>query len=234
MREKLEGKQYVEKYVQNLAHEMKSPLTAVIGAAEILEGDPPAEDRHRFAESIAEQAKRLQAIIERMLMLARVEQLQSPEAGATVNLKKLLETCINLRRQALDSRRLDCKLSADSGPEIRGDTFLLQQAVLNLLDNAIEFSPDADCIEIHLEAVDGQVKISVRDHGTGAPDYALEQIFDRFYSLPRPATGKKSTGLGLALVREVARLHGGEAGFENHPEGGGWAWIRFRTNPKIG
>lgn len=234
MREKLEGKQYVEKYVQNLAHEMKSPLTAVIGAAEILEGDPPAEDRHRFAESIAEQAKRLQAIIERMLMLARVEQLQSPEAGATVNLKKLLETCINLRRQALDSRRLDCKLSADSAPEIRGDTFLLQQAVLNLLDNAIEFSPDADCIEIHLEAVDGQVKISVRDHGTGAPDYALEQIFDRFYSLPRPATGKKSTGLGLALVREVARLHGGEAGFENHPEGGGWAWIRFRTNPKIG
>ncbi len=227
MREKLEGKQYVERYVQNLAHEMKSPLTAVIGAAEILEGDPPAADRQRFAESIAEQAKRLQATIDRMLMLARVEQLQSPETGATVNLKKLLETCITLRQQALDSRRLEALLSADSVPEIRGDSFLLQQAVLNLLDNAIEFSPDAGRIEIALHSADHHIRISLRDHGTGAPDYALAQIFDRFYSLPRPATGKKSTGLGLSLVREVARLHGGDAGFENHPKGGGLAWIRL-------
>ena len=79
MREKLEGKQYVERYVQNLAHEMKSPLTAVIGAAEILESDPPEADRRRFADSIAEQSGEWQAIIDRMLLLARVEQLQSPE-----------------------------------------------------------------------------------------------------------------------------------------------------------
>ena len=70
MREKLEGKQYVEKYVQNLAHEMKSPLTAVIGAAEILEGDLPADDRRRFAESIGEQSRRLQTIIDRMLAVS--------------------------------------------------------------------------------------------------------------------------------------------------------------------
>ena len=129
--------------------------------------------------------------------------------------------------QALESRHLEALLSADSVPEIRGDSFLLQQAVLNLLDNAIEFSPDAGRIEIALHSADHHIRISLRDHGTGAPDYALTQIFDRFYSLPRPATGKKSTGLGLALVREVARLHGGDAGFENHPEGGGWAWIRL-------
>ena len=89
MRERLEGKQYVEKYVQNLAHEMKSPLTAVIGAAEILEDELPAADRRKFADSIGEQARRLQAIIERMLMLARVEQLQTPEGGAVVELRSL-------------------------------------------------------------------------------------------------------------------------------------------------
>ena len=226
MRERLEGKQYVEKYVQNLAHEMKSPLTVVIGAAEILEGDPPADDRRRFADSISEQGRRLQAIIDRMLMLARVEQLQSPEAGATVDLAKMLKPTIELRRQFLDTRHLDCQLAAPPAAEVRGDAFLLQQAVLNLLDNAIEFSPETGCIEIKLETADGQAEISVRDHGSGAPDYGLPQLFERFYSLPRPATGKKSTGLGLALVREVARLHGGEAGFDNHPEGGGRAWIR--------
>ena len=227
MREKLEGKQYVEKYVQNLAHEMKSPLTAVIGAAEILEGDPPADDRHRFAASIGEQSRRLQTIIDRMLMLARLEQLQSPEGSVAVDLKKLLKTSIEARRPQLDARRLDCQLSADAAPaEARGDAFLLQQAILNLLDNAIDFGPEGSTIEIAISAADGIAEISIRDHGSGAPDYALPQLFDRFYSLPRPATGRKSTGLGLALVREVARLHGGEAGFENHPEGGGVGWLR--------
>ena len=227
MREKLEGKQYVEKYVQNLAHEMKSPLTAVIGAAEILEGDPPADDRHRFAASIGEQSRRLQTIIDRMLMLARLEQLQSPEGSVAVDLKKLLKTSIDLRRPQLDARRLDCQLSADAAPTVtRGDAFLLQQAILNLLDNAIDFGPAGSTIEIALSAANGNAEISLRDHGSGAPDYALPQLFDRFYSLPRPATGRKSTGLGLALVREVARLHGGEAGIENHPEGGGVGWIR--------
>jgi two-component system sensor histidine kinase CreC len=227
MRERLEGKQYVEKYVQNLAHEMKSPLTAVIGAAEILEGDPPADDRRRFADSISEQARRLQAIIDRMLMLARVEQLQSPEGITTLDLEALLNSCIALRRQQLDARHLDCQLNVDAASNVRGDAFLLQQAVLNLLDNAIEFAPEGSCIEINLQTIGEQVEISLRDHGAGAPDYALPQIFDRFYSLPRPATGRKSTGLGLALVREVARLHGGEASFENHPEGGGLARIRL-------
>lgn len=227
MRERLEGKQYIERYVQNLAHEMKSPLTAVIGAAEILEADPPADDRRRFACSISEQARRLQAIIDRMLMLARVEQLQSPEGIAAVDLETLLKTCVALRRQQLDARHLDCQLLADAASNVRGDAFLLQQAVLNLLDNAIEFAPAGSRIEIRIQAAQEQSEISIRDHGTGAPDYALPQIFDRFYSLPRPATGRKSTGLGLALVREVTRLHGGEAIFENHPEGGGMARIRL-------
>ena len=227
MREKLEGKQYVEHYVQNLAHEMKSPLTAVIGAAEILEGDPPAADRRRFADSITEQSRRLQAIIDRMLMLARVEQLQSPEGITVIAPQTLLDTCVELRRQALQARRLDCRIAVDTAAQLRGDTFLLQQAVLNLLDNAIEFSPEGGCIELSAGDDGDEVIVTVRDHGQGAPDYALPQLFDRFYSLPRPATGRKSTGLGLALVREVARLHGGDAAFENHPEGGGLATLRL-------
>lgn len=227
MREKLEGKQYVERYVQNLAHEMKSPLTAVIGAAEILEGDPPDEDRRRFTNSIAEQSRRLQAIIERMLLLARVEQLQSPEGERLLDPGELLQTCVDLRQQALDARRIACTLQIECSKHIRGDSLLLQQALLNLLDNAIEFSPEGGQIELSAQAGDDGITLGVRDHGEGAPDYALPQLFDRFYSLPRPATGRKSTGLGLALVREVARLHGGEANFTNHPEGGGWASLRL-------
>ena len=225
MREKLEGKQYVERYVQNLAHEMKSPLTAVMGAAELLEDDLPAADRRRFAASISEQARRQRDIIDRMLMLARVEQLQAPGENTAVDLEKLLKNCVAERELALTARGLHCRIDAAPGLSVHGDAFLLRQAVLNLLDNAIDFSPDGGCIELALSAADGHADLRVRDHGAGAPDYALAQIFERFYSLPRPATGKKSTGLGLALVREVARLHGGDASFANHPEGGAVASI---------
>ncbi|MGE5492827.1 MAG: two-component system sensor histidine kinase CreC [Actinomycetota bacterium] len=220
MREKLEGKQYVENYVQNLAHEMKSPLTAVVGAAEILKEDPPAEDRRRFVGSILDQSRRLQQIIERMLMLARVEQLQSPEGKAEISMAELAQQCIASRAAALERRSLDCRLDARTEGRLRGDAFLLQQALSNLLDNAIEFSPAGAAIDITLDEQDGQLEIAVRDHGSGAPDYALPHLFERFYSLPRPATGQKSTGLGLPFVREVARLHGGDARFGNHPEGG--------------
>jgi len=71
------------------------------------------------------------------------------------------------------------------------------------------------------------IRLDVRDHGPGVPDYALNQVFERFFSLPRPATGKRSTGLGLSLVHEVAILHGGQAGLENHPDGGACAWMTF-------
>lgn len=91
-----------------------------------------------------------------------------------------------------------------------------------------EFSPDGGEIALTLRSTAESAEIRIRDHGAGAPDYALAQLFNRFYSLPRPATGKKSTGLGLALVREVARLHGGEAGFANHPEGGGEAHLTLQ------
>ena len=227
MREKLEGKQYVEKYVQNLAHEMKSPLTAIIGAIEILESDPPQADRQRFASSIGEQAQRLQSIIERMLTLARVEQLQAPENQDTIKLAELVESAIQLRQPQLAARQLRCRLRLASNLQSHADAFLVQQAVLNLLDNAIDFSPAAGEIEITLARKAHWAEISLRDHGQGAPDYALPQLFERFYSLPRPATGRKSTGLGLAFVREVARLHGGNAGFSNHPDGGAISFLNL-------
>lgn len=231
MRAKLEGKQYVEKYVQNLAHEMKSPLTAVVGAAEILEEDPPEADRRRFAASILDQGRRLQQIIERMLMLARVEQLQSPEGRQALNLADLATACLASRQPALARRHLQVTTDFPIPGAVRGDPFLLQQALANLIDNAIEFSPEGGTIALSLIEQAGRLTLAVRDQGSGAPDYALGQLFDRFYSLPRPATGKKSTGLGLPLVREVARLHGGEARFANHPEGGAEVSLELPAAP---
>jgi hypothetical protein len=109
---------------------------------------------------------------------------------------------------------------------VRGDPFLLQQALLNLLDNAIAFRRAGGASKSLCRRHEQRAEVAVRDHGSGAPAYALAQVFDRFYSLPSTASGRKSSGLGLALVREVARLHAGEADFANHSEGG--ALVRLR------
>lgn len=220
MREKLEGKQYVERYVQNLAHEMKSPLTAIIGSAELLQDELPTPDRQHFVGTINEQSARLQSIIDRMLLLARVEQLQSPGERQLLAPAALLQQLIDERQPLLSSRQLECLCNLPKGLQLRGDAFLLQQAMANLLDNAIEFSPTGGQIHCRLHCDTLQCSLEIHDQGEGVPEYGLPRLFERFYSLPRPATGKKSTGLGLALVREVARLHGGDAQLINHPDGG--------------
>ncbi|MCL1826195.1 MAG: ATP-binding protein [Betaproteobacteria bacterium] len=177
-------------------------------------------ERQRFTTLIQEQADRLYLVIERMLQLAKVEQLQRLEDNQALDLSDLVEQVVEAHRAALQKRNLSVKIEAECEASCHGDAFLLQQAIANLLSNAIDFSPEGGLIYITLKKDANKLILKVRDHGEGAPEYALQQIFERFYSLPHPTTARKSTGLGLPFVREVARLHGGEAHFGNHPEGG--------------
>jgi len=101
-----------------------------------------------------------------------------------------------------------------------GERVLLREALVNLLQNAVEFAPAGSEVTVAAAAAGGRVTVVVEDRGPGVPEFALARVFERFYSLPRPGTQRKSTGLGLALVREVARLHGGDAALENRPGGG--------------
>jgi two-component system sensor histidine kinase CreC len=220
MRERLDGKQYVESYMQSLTHEIKSPLTAIRASAELLQENPSPEDRQRFARNIGEQAKRMQMIVERLLLLARVEQLQIPEESRTIRAVELVQYSLAGRSAKLKARRLTVQFDETNTLEILGDPFLLQQAIDNLLDNAIDFSQEEGSIEISIEGTASLCTIAIRDHGPGAPDFALAHLFERFYSLPRPSTGQKSSGLGLGFVQEVAKIHGGKISFENAPGGG--------------
>lgn len=220
MRTRLEGRDYVERYVQTLTHEMKSPLSAVRAAAELLEEDPPPEDRRRFAANVAAESERLQHIIDRMLALARVEQRREPEQVEDVDPAALVAEVVRNREPRLSARALTVHQTAASPCTVRGERFLLEQAVGNLLDNAIDFSPDGAVIDTGIEVHEGRVRLCVRDRGSGIPDYALPRVFERFYSLPRPAGGRKSTGLGLTFVREVAQIHAGTVVVDNYPDGG--------------
>ncbi len=256
MRRELDGKEYVENYIHTLTHEMKSPLAAIRGAAELIEEPLPEADRRHFARNIGEQAQRLSSLIDRLLALAAVEHLQVLEKNETVDVPTLVaETLAALRVRIAQAERCGIRVEVEGledteetsgghrAPAVRGDPFLLRQALANLLDNALDFSPlsspEGALVLLRVEreeqeeeeeapGVDAEktadrpavyARFSIVDQGPGIPDYALPRVFERFYSLPRPGgdekRGRRGTGLGLCFVRQVATLHRGTVSIAN-------------------
>jgi two-component system sensor histidine kinase CreC len=221
MRRALDGRGYVENYVQTLTHEMKSPVAAIRGAAELLrEGSMPPERREKFLGNIQAEAGRLQASIDRLLALSALESRQTLEAPELVPLAPLIAAVCAQFQPAAEARGLKLDLTCTAQPTVRGESFLLEIALNNLLQNAIDFSSEGGRVDVRLGcSADGQwAELAVEDEGTGIPDYALPRLFERFYSLQHPSTGRKSSGLGLCFVREAVELHGGHVSVVNRTD----------------
>jgi two-component system, OmpR family, sensor histidine kinase CreC len=234
MRVALEGKKYVEQYVQLLTHEIKGPLSAIRGAAELLEGKMPTEQRKKFLENIRSENARIQEIVDRLLLLSTLENRKTLEKAEEIDTKKMMAEVLASFKSAGLSKKIAFINNIPEDLQLIGDPFLLRQALANLVQNAFEFSPAGDCIQISAEKVDSTVEIRVEDNGPGVPSFALDKVFEKFYSLQRPDTGRKSSGLGLCLVKEVASLHGGEAHLENRSTGGARAILKLPLHPSIG
>lgn len=220
MRDALAGRSYTEQYVQSLTHEIKSPLSAIRGAAELLQEPMPETARGRFLANIREQTQRIQEVVDRLLELSGLEKQRRLEAVAPVPVDELVEGVVSAAQPLADRRRVGLSVEGGRGLRVAGDAFLLNRALMNLVQNAIDFAPSGSIVSIHTAADRRSVAIAVRDSGPGVPEFAQDRLFERFYSLPRPDTGKKGTGLGLSFVDEIAALHRGSVQVENHPEGG--------------
>lgn len=223
MREKLEGKEYVEELMHTLAHELKSPIAAIQGSAELMREDMPEAQRAHFLSNILNQNARQKQLIDKLLALIRVEKLQHLDAPAQVGLRALAAQCHDDCETRLAQRQLTLAIEADD-LTVPGDALLLRQALGNLLDNAIDFSPPGTTITLSIRQQGSTAVITVADHGEGIPAFAQERLFERFYSLPRP-DGARSTGLGLPFVRETVALHRGSVSVANSAQGGTQAVI---------
>jgi two-component system sensor histidine kinase CreC len=227
MRAKLEGKQYVERYVQDLTHEMKSPLAAIQASAELLEQPLPDDDRARFAGSVRTQSERLAQMIDRMLALAAVEHRPRLDAPQRIAIDEIVGEAIDDCGNRLAAKGQQPRLIHGDTLHVHGDRFLLRQAIGNLVSNASDFGPRDSDIAIDVCREGDEVAIRIRDYGPGVPDYARERVFERFYSLPRPDGSHRSSGLGLCFVAQVAKLHGGAAALDNRDDGGACATLRL-------
>jgi two-component system sensor histidine kinase CreC len=220
MRRELEGKDYVERYLHSLTHELKSPLAAIQGTAELLHEDMPVEDRQRFLDNIRNEATRLHQVVEQLLRLAGVEKQQQPIDPEPVDTAALIETLCEERQWRLKPLQIKLHSQLDKDARPVAERFLLQQALGNLIDNAIDFSPKGGVIQLTSGVQGNRWQFTLCDQGPGVPEYALKRIYERFYSLPRPNGGSRSSGLGLSFVREVVALHGGKITVSNRRQGG--------------
>jgi len=221
MKEALEGKKYVENYVQTLAHELKSPISAVKGALEILRDNPPLEKQKKFLENIRQENERMQNTVEKMLELSSLESRHELKNIQDTDIVKIAESLIASFANFAKSRDLNFSTEFPDKPLVcKCESFLISMALSNLIQNAVDFTPPGKEIKIRIYSEKGMAVFEVVNSGPEIPDYAIGRLFEKFYSLPRPDSGKKSSGLGLSIAKEVAELHGGKISVSNLPEGG--------------
>lgn len=204
------------RFVSIVSHEFRTPLTGIQGFSEILRDEEiaPAEV-HDFATDINREAKRLGRLIGDMLDLDRMRSGRVSLRLATLDLHEIIgEVVRDMGKMAADH---PMTLRLDAGhPQVRGDRDKLVQVVTNLVSNAVKYSPQGGPIEISTAGRDGVVDVAVRDRGIGIPADELERVFEPYTRLEHEATRTVGgTGLGLPIVREILRLHGGRVWAES-------------------
>jgi two-component system phosphate regulon sensor histidine kinase PhoR len=224
-------------FVANVSHELRTPLTSIKGFVETLAGgavDDPAEAR-RFLGILSKQVDRISMIVNDLLSLSRIERdaeqkaIELSEGAVADVLHAAIETC--MARAQLKNIAVEC--SCDPGISARIERTLLEQAVVNLIDNAINYSADGRRILVSAayaavspEAPGGEVVISVRDEGVGIAPEHFGRLFERFYRVDKARSRKMGgTGLGLSIVKHTALAHGGRVGVESSPGKGSTFFI---------
>jgi len=219
MRERLEDRERLEHTVRALTHELKSPLTAIQGAAELLGEELPADDRERFARQIQEQSLRLRDLVDRMLELSRLEGQRAIANPVAIELLALIDEVATAHVPLAIQRGVGLVWESRTDVTLAGEPESLKLLFSNLWSNALDFAPEGTAITVSLRRVGPEAVFTLRDAGPGVSDFALPQLGTRFFSLPRPRDGRRGSGLGLAIVRQAAALHGGSVAFEQASPG---------------
>jgi two-component system, OmpR family, phosphate regulon sensor histidine kinase PhoR len=207
-------------FVANVSHEIKTPLTAIKGFVETLYQtlDSTSEDTDRFIAIIMRHVDRLNTIIEDLLSLSRIEQIDKREELQLEprNLKTLIESSVNLIQHKSEPKQIVFDVVCDPETKIAVDSTLFEQALINLLDNAITYSPQKGQVRILGEMDHQGHHIHVMDQGPGIAQTHLTRLFERFYRVDKARTrAVGGTGLGLAIVKHIIQAHGGRISVES-------------------
>jgi two-component system phosphate regulon sensor histidine kinase PhoR len=209
-------------FVANVSHELKTPITSIKGFVETLR-EGAVEDSAiagKFLEIIARQADRLNQIIDDLLALSRIERDAQNQQIACErgDLYAVLRSAVDDCRSLSASRDVKVVLQCPAELQVTMNAQLIEQAVVNLLDNAIKYSPPASTVEVTASRQDQWVLVEVKDHGCGIAPEHLDRIFERFYRVDKARSREQGgTGLGLSIVKHIAQAHGGKVDVQSTP-----------------
>lgn len=206
--------------LSSVSHDLRTPLATIAGSASVLMEDAPQIDSHvshSLAESIFEESQRLNRIIENLVCSTRLESGAIKIRREWVSIEEIVGTALNRMRKKFRGRALSIKVSADL-PLINADGLLLELALVNVLENAVKYTPEGTSIAISAKEKDGVIVIYIADSGPGIPRDARSQIFERF--IRGDQRGAEGIGLGLYICGGIMRAHGGKILVEDSELGG--------------
>lgn len=199
----------------NVSHELKTPITSILGFIETLR-DPETtisnEERNHYLEIVAHQAQRMHAIVEDLLHLSRIETLARDGAIAweTTDVTEIIKSATTMCQHSAQARNIRVEQGFSGPLWLRVHPSLLEQALVNILDNAIKYSGENTTVRIAIENNDDDVRIHIQDQGIGIPEKDLPHIFERFYRVDKGRSRKVGgTGLGLSIAHHILQLHRG-------------------------
>ena len=222
-------------FVANVSHELRTPLTAIKGFIEtLLDGavDDPATAR-RFLEIVRRETDRLVSLISDLLDLSRLESPHLEVQLVPVDLKPLVEECLELFRHRAESRSIELSSQLPGALWALGDASLIRQVLVNLVDNAVKYTPPGGRVWISGRREEAWAELAVSDTGPGIPGRALNRVFERFYRVDKARSRDMGgTGLGLSIVRHAVERQGGRVWVESAPGEGSTFRVRLQAVPE--
>jgi signal transduction histidine kinase len=212
-----------EGFVSSVSHELRTPLTQIRMLAELLSDEKlrTSSERTRAVHIIHREAQRLTQLVENILQFARIRAAGGAEELRDVDLDAALREVVASFQPLAESAGATVKAEAPTGLAVQGQREGVRRILMNLLDNALKYGPPGQTVEVHAAAENGIVRLVVEDEGPGIPEADRQRIWEPYWRLPRDVDSvRPGSGVGLAVVRSLARQYGGEAWVEAAPRSG--------------
>ncbi len=225
-------KDEMQSFVNEFTHEFKTPITSISGFADLLcemGDDMPKEEREEYLQIIADQARRLSKLSQNSLLLSKVEAAQILTGKEVYSLTGQLQECAVLMMREAEKRRIQLEFADENEMTYYGNKELMEQVWINLLGNALKFTPEKGTVSISQESSDHEIRIGIHDTGEGMSEETISHIFEKYYQHDLTSV-VKGNGIGLAIVHRIVELSGGRIEVESEPGRGSVFTVILNTN----
>ncbi len=220
-------------FIANISHELRTPLTSIKGYTEtLLEGAMKDTSLcERWLQIIYDESQRLERLINDLLDLSMLEAEQVELHFKSIDIRKLIENVLSVLHHLAQKENVELVMHSEDVPDVVVDEDRMKQVLLNLIHNAVKYSPKGEKVVVEVKKLTREVQISISDKGVGIPQNHLNRIFERFYRVEKDRAGKSGgRGLGLAIARHIVEVHGGTIGATSNPGEGSTFYFTVPTD----